>query len=73
MSISQTVFSLKSGHVYMVEIAMFNVQRAITPKVGTPVTVYIFCTLPYDALRLCEVAWKYYKRFQSYGADTSTW
>ena len=32
--ISRTVFNLQSGHEYMVEMAMFNVQRAITPKVG---------------------------------------
>ena len=31
---SHRVFNLKSGHEYMVEMAMFNVQRAITPKVG---------------------------------------
>ena len=36
MRISQTVFKLQSGHEYMVEMAMFNVQRAITPKVGRP-------------------------------------
>ena len=30
------VFNLQRGHEYMVEMAMFNVQRAITPKVGSP-------------------------------------
>ena len=34
MKISQTVFNLQSGHEYMMEMAMFNVQRAITPKVS---------------------------------------
>ena len=34
MKTSQTVFNLQSGHVYMVKMAMFNVQMAITPKVG---------------------------------------
>ena len=34
MKISQTVFTLQSRHEYMVEMAMFNVQRAITPKAG---------------------------------------
>ena len=34
MKISLTVFNLKSVHMYMVEMAMFDVQRAITPKVG---------------------------------------
>ena len=34
--ISQTVFNLQSRHKYMVKMAMFNVQRTITPKVGKP-------------------------------------
>ena len=29
-------FNFHSGHKYMVEMAMFNVQRAITPKLGIP-------------------------------------
>ena len=33
MKISQTVFNLQSGHEYMMEMAMFNVQRAITPNI----------------------------------------
>ena len=41
--ISRTVFNLQSGHIYMVEMAMFNVQRAITPKVGK--TEYGSCVL----------------------------
>ena len=36
MKISQPIFNLQSGHKYMVEMAMFNVRRAITPKVGKP-------------------------------------
>ena len=32
--ISQTVFNLQSGHEYMVEMTLLNVQRTITPKVG---------------------------------------
>ena len=31
---SQMVFNLQGGHKYMVEMAMFNIQRAITPKIG---------------------------------------
>ena len=31
---SRTVSQLRSGHEYMVEMVMFNVQRAITPKVA---------------------------------------
>ena len=34
MKISRTVFKLQSGHEYMVEMAMFNVQRATIPNVG---------------------------------------
>ena len=34
MKISQMFFNLQSRHKYMVEMAMFNVQRAITPNVG---------------------------------------
>ena len=32
MKISKTVFNLQSGHKYMVEIVMFNVQRKIRVK-----------------------------------------
>ena len=34
MKISQTVFNLQSEHKYTVEMAMFNVPRSTTPKVG---------------------------------------
>ena len=30
------VFNLQSRHQYMVEMTMFNVQNAVTPKVGKP-------------------------------------
>ena len=40
--ISGTVFKLQSGHKYMVEIAMFNIQRAITPKVGKQELWFIY-------------------------------
>ena len=33
MKIAQMVLMLQSGHEYVVEMAIFNVQRAITPKV----------------------------------------
>ena len=36
MKISERVFNLQNGHEYMVEMAIFNIQRAITPKVGKP-------------------------------------
>ena len=34
--ISGKVFNLQSGYEYMVEMGMFNVKRAVTPKVGKP-------------------------------------
>ena len=34
MKISQTIFKIKNGHMCMVEMAIFNIQRAITLKVG---------------------------------------
>ena len=34
--ITQTVLMLQSGHEYVVEMAIFNVQMAITPKVCNP-------------------------------------
>ena len=34
MKISKTVFNLQGQHKYIVEMAMFNVQREIAPKVG---------------------------------------
>ena len=36
MKISQMVFNLQSRHKSMVVMAIFNVQRAITLKVGIP-------------------------------------
>ena len=36
IKISGTVFDLQSGQEYIVEMAEFNVQRAITPKVDSP-------------------------------------
>ena len=57
----------------MVEMAMFNVQREISPKVAIRVTVHEFCTSYHRAFKLCEVSSKYLKRFPTYRADTSTW
>ena len=36
IKISGTVFKLQSGHRYIVEMVMFNVQRAKTSKVDKP-------------------------------------
>ena len=41
MTISRTVFNLQGGDEYLVEMAMFNVQRTITPKVGKPELLYM--------------------------------
>ena len=55
--ISRTVFSLQSGHEYMVEMAMFNVQRAISPKAGkSELRFLVFCKSSHNALDLCEVS-----------------
>ena len=43
------VFILQSGHDYVVEMASFNVQRAITPKTCNPVTVPAFSTTAHGA------------------------
>ena len=36
MRISQTVLMLQSGHEYVVEMAIFNVQREIAPRKCNP-------------------------------------
>ena len=51
--ISRMIFNLQSLHKYMAEMATFNVQRAITSKVGRPVV----CTSSHNALHFCEVSW----------------
>ena len=40
------------GHAYMVEMAMFNVQRAMTLKEGKPVTVHLFYMSSHSAIHL---------------------
>ena len=57
MKISGMVFNLQSGHEYMVEMAMLNVQRAITPKVGKP-ELQFMCSACYLIVFyiLCEVS-----------------
>ena len=71
--ISQTVFYLQSRHKHMVKMAIFNVQRAITPKVGKPVMVHEFCTSSHGALNFCEVSSKCLKRIPTYRVDNSIW
>ena len=53
MKISQTVFTLQSRHKYMVEMAMFNVQRAITPKVGKPELLFMNSACCLTNLKIC--------------------
>ena len=72
MKISYTVFNLQSRHKYLVEMAMFNVQRAVTPKLGIPgVTIHEFCTLMSFKF-LWLVSSKYLEPFLTYRADTAT-
>ena len=49
MKISQTVFNLQ----YMVEMAICNVQRAITPKVGKPELRFMCSALCLIVLYIC--------------------
>ena len=53
----------------MVEMAMFNVQRAITPNVSKP-ELWLICRLV--ELYIC-VKFRENERFSTYRADTSTW
>ena len=58
----------------MVEMAMFNVQRAITPRVGKPELRFICSARCLMMLYICMTFRENItKRYQSYGADTSTW
>ena len=47
------VFNLQSRHAYMVEMAIFNVQRAITPKGGNPELCFICSALRLMVLYIC--------------------
>ena len=50
---SQTVFNLQSRPEYMVEMAMFNVQRAITLKVGKSELRFICSASSLIVLYIC--------------------
>ena len=43
-----------SGHGYMVEMAIFNVQRAITPKAGNPELCFMSSALLYIHVKFHE-------------------
>ena len=53
IKISGMVFNLQSGHEYMVEMAMFNIQRAITPKVVKPEILFISSARSRLVLYIC--------------------
>ena len=53
MRISQTVFNLQGGHEYMVEMVMFNVQRAVTPNVGKPESRFMCSASRLIVLYIC--------------------
>ena len=69
--IPQTVFNLQSGHEYMVEMAMFNVQRAISPTVGKPELQFMYSECCLKVLYICVKFHekKYHRLYQSFGAD----
>ena len=48
--------NLSSGFKVMEWKQIVNTQRAITPKVGKPVTVLVFCKSSYGVQHLCEVS-----------------
>ena len=56
----------------MVEMAMFNVQSTITPKVDTPELWFMCSARRFIVFYICvKVLWNYLGRYQSYGADTN--
>ena len=52
------IFNLQSRHEYIVEMAMFNVQRAITPNVGKP-ELWFMCSA--HRLIVCYTCLKFVK------------
>ena len=53
MKISQTVLMLQSGHEYVDEMAIFNVQRAITPNVCSPDLRFLRSACRHLVLNIC--------------------
>ena len=58
MTLSQMVSELWKGHEYMVEMAMFSVQRVITPNISKP-ELWFMCfahclMVLYIAVKFCE-------------------
>ena len=46
-------FQLTDRHEYMLEMAMFNIQRAIIPKVGIPELQFMCSASPLIVLYIC--------------------
>ena len=67
MVISQMVSNILNGHKYMVEMAMFNVQRAITPKVGKPKLSFICSATCLIVFSICEKFCKNIEQTQVHG------
>ena len=53
MIISQSVLIIQSGHEFMVEMAIFNVQRAITPKLCNPELRFLCYARSLVLLNIC--------------------
>ena len=53
MKISQTVLMLQIGHEYLVEMAIFSVQRAITQKVCNPELRFLSVACCFIVLYIC--------------------
>ena len=53
IKISGTVFNLQCQHKYMVEMDMFNVQRAVPPNIGKPELRLIFSACCHKVLYIC--------------------
>ena len=70
LKISRTVFNLQNGNEYMVEMAMFNVQRAITPKIDKPELRFMFSAGRLMGLYICvKFGENISDSIKSYGAD----
>ena len=55
--ISQSVFILQEEHNFITKIIIYNVQRAITPKVGKNTVMFlVFYTLSDSGKYFCKVS-----------------
>ena len=70
MKITYIVFKLQSGHEYMIEVTMFNVQRAITPKIGKSELWFMYSACHLMAFYICVKFCENIKNGFNYEADT---